>query len=106
MMDHKDNSFGVAGVILGILSLCLVIIPMVGLALGIIGVIFAYKQKKRGANSWSKAGLWLSWIGVVIGAFWSIYYIKTMIEVAKIYKEQLATYQANGNTGLSSYGTK
>ncbi len=103
---HGDNSCGVVGVIFGILSLVFVIVPFAGVILGIIGVIFSYKQKRIMANKWATAGLWMCWIGIILGAIWSIVYVKGVIEFAKQYREQLSALQSGGAGGLdlSTYG--
>ena len=61
----NDNSFGIVGVVLGILSI--VNLGMNGIFIGIIGLFFGLKQKKIGQNKWSKAGIILNIIGVVLG---------------------------------------
>jgi len=58
-----DNSFGVASVALGIVSL----FSLGGLILGIISFVFAKKQEKIHANKWSKAGKILGIIGIILG---------------------------------------
>lgn len=63
--EVKDNSFGVAGVILGIISVVLSSAP--GILLGIIGLVFSFKQKKIAKNKWALAGTILNIIGIVIG---------------------------------------
>ncbi|MFH1290348.1 MAG: hypothetical protein ABIH92_02975 [Nanoarchaeota archaeon] len=66
-MKSGDNSFGVASVILGLLSLLLSLaLPSQGVLLGIIGLIFANRQKKLGKTRWSHAGKILSIIGIII----------------------------------------
>jgi hypothetical protein len=63
----KTNNLGVASVIFGVLSIIFSIgINVHGIVLGIIGLIFAVIQKKKFKNSWSKAGIILSIIGIVI----------------------------------------
>ena len=47
-----DNSFGIAGVILGILSV--LSLNIVGIVLGFIGLTFSRKQNKIAKNKWSK----------------------------------------------------
>jgi len=81
-IKHHDNSCGVAGVILGILSLALCLIPFAGLIFGIVGIVFAYNQNKSMRNNWSKAGLWLCGIGIVLGSTWTIYYVIAVIKFA------------------------
>lgn len=103
---HHDNSFGVAGVVLGILSLVLVMIPFIGLILGIVGVFFAYRQRKVMNNKWAVAGLWLCGIGIVAGAVWAVYYVKITLQIAAQYQSQLDALQQAGQAGsnLASYG--
>lgn len=60
----QDNSFGVASVVLGILSI--IFASFNGLILSVIALIFANKQRKINANKWSKAGKILGIIGLVI----------------------------------------
>ena len=60
-----DNSFGTASVILGILSITLS--SLMGITLGIIGLVFSIKQKKKMENKWSDAGKILNIIGVILG---------------------------------------
>jgi len=63
-MKKEDNSFGVAAVILGILSIMFASIN--GIILGVIALIFAKKQQKRSPNSWGKNGKILSIIGIIL----------------------------------------
>lgn len=60
-----DNSFGVASVILGILSILL--LSTNGVILGVIALIFANKQRNKHETSWSRAGRILSIIGIIVG---------------------------------------
>ena len=62
--DFKDNSFGVASVVFGILSI--VLASLIGLLLGIIAFIFARKQIMIQPNQWSKTGKILSIIGIAL----------------------------------------
>ena len=61
----KDNSFGIAGVIFGILSI--LSLSVEGIVIGIIGLIFSLRQKKVMKNQWSKVGIILNIIGIVVG---------------------------------------
>jgi len=96
---HGDNSCGVVGVVFGILSLVFVIVPFAGVILGVIGIIFSYKQKKVMANKWAKAGLWMGWIAIILGTIWSIVYVKGVIEFMEQYQEQLRALQQGGGAG-------
>ncbi len=65
MKKEEDNSFGVAAVVIGILSIVSGSLP--GIVLGVIGVIFSKKQNKIMANKWSKSGFLLGVIGIILG---------------------------------------
>lgn len=62
------NSFGVAGLVLGILSiLTSILVPLIAVITGILGIIFSVKQKNESPNGMATAGLVTSIIGLVIG---------------------------------------
>ena len=61
-----DNSFGVASVILGIMGI-VSYGPGIPIILGIIGWVFANKQKKIMKNKWVMAGKILSIISIILG---------------------------------------
>ena len=60
----EDNSFGVASVVLGILSILFASIN--GIILGIIALVFANKQKNKSPNKWAKNGRILAIIGIIL----------------------------------------
>ncbi len=60
----SDNSFGVAAVILGILSI--LTLSVEGFVLGLISFVFASKQMKKNSNQWTKWGKILSIVGIVL----------------------------------------
>ena len=60
-----DNSFGVSSVILGIMAITFSSVH--ALIFSIIGLVFAQKQKKLMKNKWSKYGLVLNIIGLILG---------------------------------------
>lgn len=72
-----ENSFGVASVILSIVGLALSLFnsPIAGIALGIVGLVFSYKQQKYGKNSWSKAGRILGIVSIAVGVLVVIVFI-------------------------------
>lgn len=82
---EKGNSFGVSGTTLGIVGLATsLLIPIISLALCIVGLVFSIMQKKRGKNGWSKAGMILNIIGIAISVLmWvaAAYLISTNPEV-------------------------
>ncbi|MBX4196905.1 hypothetical protein KW805_04930 [Candidatus Pacearchaeota archaeon] len=78
MKKEADNSFGVAGVVLSIMSIVFMGSPLAGLALGITALVFSNKQRKYASNQWSKSGRVLAIIGIVLSALLaiaSIYYL-------------------------------
>ena len=90
-MVGKDNhnSSGVVGVTFGILSLVAFLIPVLALILAIIGFFFAWNQKKKMPNPWSKAGLWLCGIGIVLGITWNVYYVVSAAKFVAQYQNQI-----------------
>ena len=80
--ESSDNSFGVVGVIFGILSI--IFSSAVGIALGIIGLIFSLQQKKRMKNKWSKAGVILSIIGIIIGILVFLFVLKNILSNSEL----------------------
>ncbi|MBX4212258.1 hypothetical protein KW787_02255 [Candidatus Pacearchaeota archaeon] len=87
--EYKDNSFGVAGVILGILSIIFVGSPFAGIAVGILAIIFSIKQKKHHANKWSKAAKILGIIGIILSIIVfaaGAYYISTNPDLLSQFK--------------------
>ncbi len=101
-MASSDNSFGIASVILGILSLvcALAIIfgSLAGIILAIISLIFALKQRKIAKNSWAKWGIALSIIGLILNIVVFFILISTIVQ----YVKQIQELQASG--ALSQYG--
>ncbi|MEK6915618.1 MAG: hypothetical protein AABW89_03705 [Nanoarchaeota archaeon] len=67
---HHDNSSGVTGMILGILS---VISGIPGLLLGFVGFWFSLNQYKHGKNKWAIWGLALNIIGFILAAVFAYY---------------------------------
>lgn len=85
----NTNSYGVASVILGILSI--VFASVNGIILAIIGLVFAYKQSKHHENNWSKAGRILSIIGIVVSLLAiavSVWYLRNFANLGDMYALQ------------------
>lgn len=103
MSKEGDNSFGVASVILGILSIVsalglfmlFVYGPVAAIILSIIGLVFASKQKKIKNNEWARIGKILNIIGLVAG----IILFAWLIKVVKEALEQLSILQQQGAFG-------
>ena len=70
----SDNSFGIAGVVFGILSI--LSLSVIGIVMGIVGLLFSLKQKKVNKNKWSKSGFVLNIIGIIFGIA-AIYFLFT-----------------------------
>lgn len=90
-MKKEDNYFGVASVILGILSLvfafAVVLGSLGGLILGVIGLIFAIAQNKRMKNKWATWGMALSIIGIVINVVIFVLLVSTLAEFVRQFQE-------------------
>jgi len=82
-----DNSCGVAGVTLGIMSLLMV--GSLGIVAGIIGLFFSLKQKKMKVNAWAKWGIALNVVRIILGVV-AIYIIATYLA------SQLGAYNVAG----------
>lgn len=72
--EVRNNSFGTLSVGFGILSILFTILtPLHGVLLALISLSFAIAQKKSAPNSWSKSGLIISIIGLILNiATWII----------------------------------
>jgi hypothetical protein len=72
-----ENSFGAASVILGIVGIALALFssPVAGIALGIVGLVFSYKQEKYGKNRWSKSGRILGIVSIAVAVFVIIVFV-------------------------------
>lgn len=95
MSKEGDNSFGVAGVVLGILSIIFISINGLGIVIAIVGLVFSNIQRRKMANKWSKAGIILNIIGIVLGIILIIgliYILKNNPQIVQ-QLQQLATQQ-------------
>jgi predicted PurR-regulated permease PerM len=79
--SNSDNSFGVASVVLGILSIILSITIIPSGILSILGITFALLQRKRNKNKWALWGLILSITSIVL-VFGFLFFIRQVIEQA------------------------
>ena len=73
--SSNDNNCGVVSVVLGILSIILLAGNGIGIIIGIIGLIFGKKQEKTSKNKWSRAGITLNIIGIILGIILLIVFI-------------------------------
>lgn len=64
LSTSSDNSFGVASVVLGIVS---VVFPSYyGIVPGIVALLFALKQRHDGNNKWALWGCTLAIVGIFL----------------------------------------
>ena len=91
MKKGEDNSSGVASVVLGILSISFSLIPLISLIIGIVGLVFGIVQSKSMKNRWSKAGIILSIIGIVLSI--GVYFIVLSVANDAEFASQLAQLQ-------------
>jgi|SRR3989344_1592362 len=74
---NTANGMGVSSLVLGIISLFLTVlgIPIIGIILGILGIIFSKKQKKIFPNGIQQAGYITSIVSLVISSIYSVFII-------------------------------
>ncbi len=65
-----DNSSGVVGIVLGILS---VLSGVPGILLGFVGFWFSFYQCKKKNNKWATWGMVLNVIGFILGVVFAYY---------------------------------
>ena len=67
-MEKKSdgNSLGLASGVLGIVGIVVSLISPLAIILGIISLVFGIKQNKVSKNGWSKTGITLSIITIIL----------------------------------------
>ncbi len=93
MPKESDNSFGIASVILGILSIAFSFTIILGVFFGITSFIFALVQRKNSKNKWSVAGIVLSLIGLAL----SILMLTAILSVVSGIQEAIQSCTSNPN---------
>ncbi len=87
VVSTKDNSFGVASVVIGILSIIFSTTVFFGsfggVILAVVGLIFAILQRKRVNTSWAKAGLWINGIALVLGIIVVIWLVQLLADIVQ-----------------------
>jgi ABC-type multidrug transport system permease subunit len=73
--EKVDNDFGVASLVLGILSTAFSFLILPPLIIGVCGIVFGSMQVKKAKNRWAIWGIALSALGILIAAFifWELY---------------------------------
>ena len=78
-MAEKSNNLGITSLVLGIVSIVLCWVPILGLVAGIIAIILSAKQKKIFPNGINTAGLVTGIIGTVFSALYTIFWIAAAV---------------------------
>ncbi len=82
--EMADNSFGVSSVIFSSMGLVNTLaIPLVGIVLSVVGLIFGMMQKKRHPTTWSRWGIWLGIAGIVLNIIAIIIVILFAAQIAQ-----------------------
>ncbi len=77
-MKEQSNKFGIASLVVGILSIVLFIMPYIALPLGILAIVFYAMQKKRGITGNATTGLILGIIGLAISVIMGLILLFTL----------------------------
>ena len=81
MAKAKSNGYGIASLVLGIVSVVIFWIPLIGLVPGILSLIFANKQKRIYPNGITTAGFILGIVGIVLGELYNLVYLLMIIAI-------------------------
>ena len=87
-MTHEQQvgkAEAISGFVLGIASILLALVPLIGLACGIVGVVLSSKGRHKYVSAHfnlAKAGLVLSIIGIVLGSFATLAWLAAMVGVS------------------------
>jgi len=76
--QKKTHGWGIAGMILGILSLILFLAPYIGIFLAILAVVFYGVQKKHEPTGLATAGLVTGIIGIVLNSIMLLFFVGIM----------------------------
>lgn len=97
MAKKGENSFGIASVILAILSIVfglgILFGSFAGLLLGIIALIFALVQRHEYKNPWSKWGMIIAVIGIILNIVLLVILVKGILQLIDLVKTQIASLE-------------
>jgi hypothetical protein len=71
-MPNKTNSYGLASLVLGIISLVFIVIFPISLLAGILAIALGLKQKRLKGSGYAGAGVTMGIIGVVLAVFMAV----------------------------------
>ena len=72
--ESSNNDLGIVAVVFGILSIVFSTVPLNGIILSILGIVFSKKQERHSKNKWSKNAKVLSIIGLLLSIlFWMLF---------------------------------
>lgn len=98
MPKEGPPNAAIASVVLGIVSIVFSLSVLfgqgAGLALGVIGFVFALIARRKTPGKWANWGLALSLIGVALNIIILIYLFQAITEVAKQLEEAAAQFEA------------
>ncbi len=109
--NSGENSGAIVSMILGILSVVLCWVPIIGLALGIVGLILSVNGMKKAAvvnkgKGFSIAGLSCGSVGIVLNIVYTFVWIFMGVILKYTYDEidkGYNNYKYNYNTSLNRY---
>jgi hypothetical protein len=83
--DDKKKKFAIAGFVLGLVGLVAWLVPILGLADGIVGIIMSVKGLKSEKRTFALIGLILSIVGIVASiVFWIYGIVVAMNTIANL----------------------
>ena len=85
MAKIESTGYGIASLVLGIVSIVFCWAFIFGVVAGILGIIFYVQQRKRSPNGMAIAGLVTSIIGLVISTLYSLVWIFFLATIGAIY---------------------
>jgi len=83
-IKQDSNGYGISGLVLGIGSIIFSWVPIFGLVVGIIGLIFSIKQRGLSPNNIATAGFATSIIGIVLSLVCLIWMIFGVLIIFKL----------------------
>lgn len=77
-MNKKSNGYGIASMVLGIISILfswIIFVSFISAICGLLSIIFYSMQRKVYPNTIATSGLVTGIIGLVLSTFWTILYL-------------------------------